>query len=124
MFGDALAQVGWAYADDVYWAARATLCRRPEEIALFDACFAAWFRSSPTAALGGGIVDDPATAIVALDAPLGPEPDGEDGDPEIADGPILPCASVAPRRYATAISPRTRRRNTTKLAAPWPIFGW
>ena len=37
MFGDALAQVGWAYAEDVYWAARATLCRRPEEIALFDA---------------------------------------------------------------------------------------
>ena len=89
MFGDALAQVGWAYADNVYWAARATLCRRPEEIALFDACFAAWFRSATTDVMGTAIAADPTEAIVALDAPLAPEPDGGDGDPEIADGPIL-----------------------------------
>ena len=43
LFADALAAVGWDTAADVYWAARATLCRRPEDRERFDECFRAWF---------------------------------------------------------------------------------
>ena len=31
--------VGWGSGDEVYWAARATLCTRPEDVERFDACF-------------------------------------------------------------------------------------
>ena len=45
LFVDALQQVGVATRDDVYWAGRATLVRRPEDIALYDRVFdALWLR--------------------------------------------------------------------------------
>ena len=39
-FAEALGAVGVTARDDVYWAGRATLVRRPEDIALFDRAFA------------------------------------------------------------------------------------
>ncbi len=45
LFVDALQQVGIATRDDVYWAGRATLVRRPEDIPLYDRVFdALWMR--------------------------------------------------------------------------------
>ena len=38
-FGEAIAAVGLERRDDVYWAARATLVRRPEDHGLFDRAF-------------------------------------------------------------------------------------
>lgn len=38
-FAEALSQVGVERREPVYWAARATLVRRPEDLALFDRCF-------------------------------------------------------------------------------------
>ncbi len=67
LFGDALGQVGWSRADDVYWAARTTLCRRPEDLETFDAAFRGWFSGSVGSA--GHAVASPAEAVVALDLP-------------------------------------------------------
>ncbi len=42
-FTDALEAVGLADGNDVYWAGRATLLSRPEDIAMYDAMFLAFF---------------------------------------------------------------------------------
>jgi uncharacterized protein len=46
LFAQALAAVGLAAADRVYWSGRATLIRRPEHIATYDRAFAAFFGGS------------------------------------------------------------------------------
>ena len=43
-FADALAEVGIARADAVYWAARATLVHRRDDIAVYDRAFAAFWQ--------------------------------------------------------------------------------
>ena len=45
-FTEALGAVGIGQRDDVYWAGRATLVRRPEDIAAYERAFAAFFESS------------------------------------------------------------------------------
>ena len=55
-FAEALGAVGLDRRDDVYWAARATLVRRPEDHRVFDRAFAAfWDGSAP----GDAPVDEP-----------------------------------------------------------------
>lgn len=46
-FVEAVAAVGVAEASGVYWAGRATLIRRPEDVALFDRVFAGYFGGRP-----------------------------------------------------------------------------
>src|SRR5205814_1000909 len=43
-FVDALAALGVERERDVYWAGRATLVRRPEDVAMYDRAFAAFWR--------------------------------------------------------------------------------
>jgi uncharacterized protein with von Willebrand factor type A (vWA) domain len=45
-FAEALAAVGLASRHDVYWAARATLVRRPEDVAAFDRAFAVFWEQA------------------------------------------------------------------------------
>ena len=45
-FTEALGAVGIGRRDDVYWAGRATLVRRPEDIDAYDRAFAAFFETS------------------------------------------------------------------------------
>ena len=45
-FTEALGAVGVSHRNDVYWAGRATLVRRPEDVAAYDRAFAAFFESS------------------------------------------------------------------------------
>ena len=45
-FTEALGAVGIGRRDDVYWAGRATLVRRPEDIDAYDRAFAAFFEAS------------------------------------------------------------------------------
>lgn len=48
-FARALGEVGWEREDAVYWAGRATLVRRPEDVAAYDTAFAAyWKGATPT----------------------------------------------------------------------------
>ena len=54
-FAEALGAVGVAERDDVYWAARATLVRRPEDIGVFDRAFRVfWEHAEPTGDAGRG----------------------------------------------------------------------
>ena len=43
VFAEALGAVGAGSRDAVYWAGRATLVRRPEDVELYDRAFAAWW---------------------------------------------------------------------------------
>ena len=45
-FTEALGAVGVGQRDDVYWAGRATLVRRPEDVDAYDRAFAAFFEAS------------------------------------------------------------------------------
>ena len=80
LFRDSLASVGWDRADHVYWAGRATLCRRPEDRVRFDQCFQAWFAELPG---GRPSADATVGAMVAFDGA------GDDHDDE-GEGPIEP----------------------------------
>jgi uncharacterized protein with von Willebrand factor type A (vWA) domain len=102
MFGEALAAVGWGSGDDVYWAARATLCTRPEDLERFDACFHAWFASVDAGTAGSG-ARMPVDAVVALDAP-GPD-GGRDGEDATGDADVVPILAV---RYSRAETLRHR----------------
>jgi len=71
-FAEALGVVGLGRRDDVYWAGRATLVRRPEDRTIYDRAFGVFwdgFDTSPD------VVDDqpPDTITIAID-------DGDDGD--------------------------------------------
>jgi uncharacterized protein with von Willebrand factor type A (vWA) domain len=45
-FAEALAEVGVERREHVYWAGRTTLVRRPEDVAVYDRAFAAWWEGS------------------------------------------------------------------------------
>jgi uncharacterized protein len=48
-YAEALAAVGLGRREPVYWAGRATLVRRPEDVAAYDAAFGAFWLGEPTA---------------------------------------------------------------------------
>lgn len=75
-FTEALGRLGVEERDGVYWAGRATLVRRPEDIGAYDQVFEAyWERSSPDRVTFDGA---PPPVTLALD--LDDEDDEEDGD--------------------------------------------
>ncbi|GIU87807.1 MAG: VWA domain-containing protein [Acidimicrobiia bacterium] len=83
----ALACVGLARRDDVYWAGRATLVKRPEAVATYDAAFEAfWAGGAP----GPGERPGPAAVELALAFDDGDGP----ADDEAADGPEVPVVTV------------------------------
>lgn len=74
-FAEALCAVGMDDRDGVYWSGRATLARRPEDIAVFDRAFKVFFehrRSTDDDAEE----EDPLSITIAVDAE---EDDGDDG---------------------------------------------
>ncbi len=75
MFAEALATVGMSDRSSVYWAGRATLIGRPEDIAAYDGAFDQfWFGGPPPSRTPGRVV--PVTVeLPAEDA--GPSPTGE-----------------------------------------------
>ena len=77
-FTDALGHVGIDRQDRVYWAARATLVRRPEDVGVFDRVFASfWLGEVATGAA------EPVAPPVSIAVDDGPEagPDEEAGGP-------------------------------------------
>ncbi len=80
-FADALCAVGLASRSSTYWSGRATLVRRPEDIALFDRAFAVFFEQH----IGVDVDDQPAepeTITIAIDDD---DHDQDDGGPETAE---------------------------------------
>lgn len=72
-YAEALGAVGIGRPEPVYWAGRATLVHRREDVAVYDAAFDAFWRGRP----GGVVASRPLEAVtLAVD-----EPD-EDGAPE------------------------------------------
>ena len=83
-FTQALETLGVENRDDVYWAARATLVRRHEDIGLFDKAFAVFWehRESP------GTADEPDLARITL--ALDTDDEGAaDGDANASDDPTI-----------------------------------
>ncbi len=80
-FTEALDAVGIVHRDDVYWAGRATLVSRPEDIAMYDAMFLAFFHQN-----GSGFnvrfEDEPESVPLGTDDGDG-DGHGDDGDDEV-----------------------------------------
>jgi uncharacterized protein with von Willebrand factor type A (vWA) domain len=89
VFAESLRALGAARRDSVYWAGRATLVKRPEDIEAYDRAFAAFWRE----ATGGADVPQlpPTVVTVAFDAGDGPEAGGEPDDEEGTrlDAPVI-----------------------------------
>jgi uncharacterized protein with von Willebrand factor type A (vWA) domain len=84
LFAEALALVGVEAPSRVYWAGRATLVRRVEDIPVYDRVFAAYWhdRSAPVMAP----VEEEPPLTLALDDEESEDPDGASGEP---DGDVL-----------------------------------
>ena len=113
-FRQALDVLGVGSGIDVYWAGRATLVSRPEEIAMFDAMFLTFFHHN-TSGLTIRFDDIVETEALAADEDDGE--DGGDGDNGEAPGPRPPVASGGSRRRP---APRGRGGITTAAAQPPP----
>ena len=83
-FREALDVLGVGSGIDVYWAGRATLVSRPEEIAMYDAMFLTFFHHNTS---GLTIRFDETVEIETLAADEGDGEDGGDGDG--TDQPVL-----------------------------------
>jgi hypothetical protein len=85
-FGEALTALDPSSRRDVYWAGRATLVRRPEDIAAYDRVFARGFDGIEPLGVAAA---EPLTVRLALDDDGDPAPDeasddGDDGVPTIS----------------------------------------
>ena len=80
-FTRALNAVGVGNGDDVYWAGRSTLVTRPEDIAMYDAMFLAYFHRNGTG-FKVRFEDEPESASLGTDNGDG-EGDGDSGDDDV-----------------------------------------
>lgn len=62
----ALAQLDPGRLEQVYWATRLSFCSGPDDLAVFDAVFDAWFRHRPAVGLPGPALPVPRTRIAAV----------------------------------------------------------
>jgi uncharacterized protein with von Willebrand factor type A (vWA) domain len=85
-FTDALGEVGVGARDGVYWAGRATLVHRPEDIAVYDRAFAAFWDRRPAMAVDV-IAAEPVRLTIAVDE--GDEGDAGDDTAEATDEPTI-----------------------------------
>lgn len=85
-YAAALAEVGMARRSSVYWAGRATLVRRPEDIATYDRAFAAVFEDLQPESLEAP--PEPESVTILVDAEDDAAADAP-GAGELVDGPVL-----------------------------------
>ncbi len=93
-FAEALAVVGAADRSSVYWAGRATLVHKPEDLDLYDRVFAVFWQQREPSGIAVEAVPTPIT--IALD--IGDD-DDEDGDHE-DDGDDTPDGDVQQVRFS------------------------
>jgi len=94
-YARALAAVGLERRDDAYWAGRATLLRGPEDVALYDQAFRAFWDDTPTVVTPAA--GPPTEVTIAFDASA--DEDGPGGDDEDDDTDAAPSVKV---RYSRA----------------------
>ncbi|MFC7341216.1 vWA domain-containing protein [Saccharopolyspora griseoalba] len=80
-FLDAVEQVGVEDRESLYWAGRVTLCSEPDDIARYDAAFAAWFSAEPVPVEQPGQPVARPARIAALTGSDAGEGEGEGEDP-------------------------------------------
>src|SRR5713101_1525470 len=86
-FANALGAVGLAQRSSVYWAGRATLVRRPEDIGVYDRVFSAFWLDRPEGLVSEGATSD--EVVLGLDVEDLP-PDSQDRDEtDDDDGSVL-----------------------------------
>jgi len=102
LFTRALAEIGLADRERVYWAGRATLVRRREDFAVYDRVFAAYWDHRPSAA--------PAVAVETV--PIVLAADDEDAEPPDGTGGPDDGQTVAVRYSSVEI---LRRRDLSAL---------
>ncbi|HVA73955.1 MAG TPA: VWA domain-containing protein [Acidimicrobiales bacterium] len=104
LFARALAEVGLADRQRVYWAARATLVYRQEDLAVFDRVFAAYWEDRPVEL--SPLVTEAVPVVLATD----------DGEPETGDAPEDAGAEeIQAVRYS--VVEILRRRDLSALTA-------
>jgi uncharacterized protein with von Willebrand factor type A (vWA) domain len=82
--------VGLAHEPNVYWAGRATLCAGPDDLSVYDALFAEWFRP-----LDLPVVQARRTSVVVRQAPLGQADDDVVAAHDETPDPVHASASAA-----------------------------
>lgn len=87
-FAEALCAVGLDERSGVYWAGRATLARRPEDIDVYDRAFAVFFDRRVTSAEGDD-PDEPLSVTIAVDADDDDAGDDEPDSAEASDDPVV-----------------------------------
>lgn len=85
-FAEALCATGLDDRDATYWAGRATLVRRPEDIALYDRAFAVFFERQPGSD-GDDTTPEPLSITIAVDSDE-PADDGADDAGDASDDVI------------------------------------
>jgi len=94
-FTDALGAVGVTERDPVYWAGRAALVHRPEDIALFDKTFAVFWERRRNEQLAA-VEDEPLKITIAVD-------DGDEGSDEPDQAPPSDEPTITLRFSATEV---------------------
>jgi uncharacterized protein with von Willebrand factor type A (vWA) domain len=94
LFAEALALVGVDNPSRVYWAGRATLVRRREDVPVYDRVFAAYWRDSSDAMLLT-VATAPTPLTLAVD-----DEDDEEPDSSASDDPTPPEGDVLTVRYS------------------------
>jgi uncharacterized protein len=85
-FAEALGCVGLSTRDGVYWAARATMVNRPDNLAVFDRAFAVFWHQRR--AVPDLVELPPDEVIIALDVPGADGSTDSDGDVDV-DAPVV-----------------------------------
>ena len=114
-FAQALGCVGLAVRERVYWAGRATLVKRPEDIATYDRAFAAFWLGHAGEPIDGRSAA-PIEVVLAFDAELPATAADDAADPTRRAGACR-CGGARPRCSGTSTSPRTRRPSSPRRAS-------
>jgi len=112
-YAAALDQVDLSVGDDVYWAGRATLIRREEDVEAYDQLFAAWYGHVP---LRVAPAETPRSVTLAVDDP---DADLEGGD-DVADG--SPTVQVRFSRVETLRHKDFAAYDEDELAEAWMLM--
>jgi uncharacterized protein len=112
-FVDALGCVDLGIGDDVYWAGRATLVRRAEDVEVYDQLFAGWFGGVP---LPAPRTPEPRSITLAVD-----DPDTElEGGDDVADP--NPSVQVRFSRVETLRHKDFAAYDDDELAEAWALM--
>ncbi len=109
LYAEALAKVGLEDPDGVYWAGRATLVRRPEDVELYDRVFTAYWSEVTPLRLTQ-------TQVQPVTLALDEEPDQEEIPDD--DGPTGPDGDIRALRWS-AVEVLTERDMGTLTAEEW-----